>query len=96
MKKIKNMSQLREQKAILTARQLQAEKNVRLHWNNIKEEFKLVNLAAEAIDKITPQPATEKTGQKNILKNTLTYGLTLLAQKLADKADEKIKKAFKK
>ncbi len=90
------MGQLREQKAILAARQLQAEKNVRIHWNNLKEELRPVSLAAEAIDKITQHTGAEKTGQKSILKSTFTYGLTLLAHKIADVADEKLKKAFKK
>ena len=96
MKKIKNLGQLREQKALLAVRQLQAEKNVRIHWDNLKEELRPASLAAEAIDKITHEGTTEKKDQKNILKSTFTYGLTLLAQKLAEKADNKIKKAFKK
>jgi len=96
MKKIKSMSQLREQKAILAARQLQAGKNVRAHWANLKEELRPANLAVDAIERITNQAASEKTNRKNILKSTFTYGLTLLAQKLADKTEEKLKKAFKK
>lgn len=90
------MDQLREQKTILAARQLQAEKNVRMHWNNLKEELRPVNLAAGAIDTITNPASSEKTDQKSILKSTFTYGLSLLANKLATVADEKIKKVFKK
>jgi hypothetical protein len=93
--KIKNLEHLREQKAILAARQLQAEKNVRIHWSNLKEELRPGNLAAEAIDKIT-NPSSEKSGEKSILKSTFTYGLTLLAHTLADVADEKLKQFFKK
>jgi hypothetical protein len=96
MKKIKNLSHLREQKAILAARQLQAEKNVRLHWNNLKEELHPSHLAAEAIDRITHLAGAEKTTGKSILKSTFTYGLTLLAHKIADVADEKLKKVLKK
>lgn len=95
MKKIKNLGHLREQKAILAARQLQAEKNVRLHWNNLKDELKPGKLAAEAIDKITHR-SEEKTDEKNILKSTFTYGLTMLAHKLADVTEEKLSKIFKK
>ena len=95
MKKIKNLAHLREQKAILAARQLQAEKNVQLHWNNLKEELQPGNIAAEAIDKIVNHSA-EKKDEKNILKSTFTYGLTMLAHKLADVTDEKLKKIFKK
>ena len=90
------MNQLREQKTILAARQLQAEKNVRMHWNNLKEELRPVNLAADAIDIIINPASSEKTDQKSILKSTFTYGLSLLANKLATVADEKIKKVFKK
>lgn len=96
MKKIKNLGHLREQKAILAARQLQAEKNVRLHWNNLKEELHPSQLAAGAIDKITHLAEGEKPGEKNILKSTFTYGLTLLAHKIAEVADEKLKKVLKK
>ncbi len=90
------MSQLKEQKAALAARQLQAEKNVRVHWGNLKDEVRPTQLAIEAIDKITHQAANEKTDQKSILKSTFTYGLALLANKIADVADEKLKKVFKK
>lgn len=96
MKKIKNLGQLREQKAILAARQLQAEKNVRTHWNNLKDELRPTHLAAEAIDKLSHPACTEKTDKKNILKSTFTYGLNLLAEKIAEKADDKLKKVFKK
>lgn len=96
MKPIKNLGHLREQKAILAARQMQAEKNVRLHWNNLKEEFYPSHLAAEAIDKLTQLAAGEKTDEKNIIKSTFTYGLTLLAHKIAGVADEKLKKIFQK
>jgi hypothetical protein len=96
MKPIKNLGHLREQKAILAARQMQAEKNVRLHWNNLKEELYPSHLAAEAMDKLTQLAAGEKTDEKNIIKSTFTYGLTLLAHKIAGVADEKLKKIFTK
>lgn len=96
MKKIKNLGHLREQKAILAARQLQAEKNVRLHWNNLKEELYPAHLAAEAIDKITRLADHEKTDEKNIIKSTFTYGLTLLAHKIADIANGKFKEILNK
>jgi len=96
MKKIKNLAHVREQKAILAARQLQAEKNVRLHWNNLKEELYPSHLAAEAIDKLTHLAAGEKSGDNNILKSTFTYGLTLLAHKIAGLAGEKLKTVLKK
>jgi len=96
MKKIKNLGHLREQKAVLTARRLQAEKNVRLHWNNLKEEFYPSHLASEAISKLNHLASAEKQNDTNILKSTFTYGLTLLAHKLADVADEKFKKILKK
>lgn len=95
MKKIKNMGHLREQKAILEARRLQAEKNVRLHWNNFKEEFTPSSLASGTIHNLT-QAAMEKDDKKNILKSTFTYGLTLLAKKLVDAADDQLKKVLKK
>lgn len=96
MKKIKTMSHLREQKAILKARQLQAEKNVRIHWNNLKDELRPSNLSAGVFNKFTENGATEKHNRENILKSTFTYGLTLLVKKVTDVAEEKIKKIFKK
>lgn len=90
------MDQLREQKTILAARQLQAEKNVRLHWNNLKEELRPANMAAGALDTITHGAPAEKTDQNSVLKSIFTYGLSLLANKLAAVADEKIKKVFRK
>lgn len=96
MKTIKNLGHLREQKAVLAARRLQAEKNVRLHWNNLKEELYPSHLAAEALDKLTHLHTSENADGKSIFKSTFTYGLTLLAHKIAGVADEKLKKVFKK
>lgn len=85
MNKIKSMKQLREQKIRLEARRCQLEKDMRLHWNELKE-----GLHPGRIKK-------EQEGHNNsIIKNTVQYGLMLLAQKITGKAEEKIKKMFRK
>lgn len=96
MKQIKNMKQLQEQKREFSTNTLQAEENIRRRWSSLKESLKPGNLAEEAIDTITQNTTTDKLSESNVLKNTFTYGLTLLAQKFADKTAEKIKKLFKK
>lgn len=96
MKKIKNIKQLKEQKAILAARQLQAEKNVRLHWKNLIEELYPSKLAAEAIDRISHSATANTSNEGSVIKRTITYGLSLLAHKLAGMAEEKLKQVFSK
>jgi len=85
MDRIKSMKQLGEQKIRLEARRCRLEKDMRLHWNELKE-----GLHPGSIEK-------EQGGHNNrIVKNTVQYGLMLLTQKITGKAEEKIKKMFRK
>jgi hypothetical protein len=94
MKPIKSMQQLREQQRALADRRNRLEQDIRLHWSELKEQLHPSNIAKESIDHLLTDSTKESGG--SIVKNTVQYGLMLLAQKLSNKAAEQINKGFNK
>jgi hypothetical protein len=69
---------------------------IRNNWMQLKENAKPANIARETLVNILQhQPAEQPYGQQAI-KHSFTYGVALLAEKLADNAFEKVKAFFKK
>ena len=96
MKKIKSILQLREEKKLIKQRQAALEDKIRSNWNELKENLKPVNIAKEAIENVLHKKAAAFTNDRGFIKSALSYGITLLGKKLAEKAGEKLSKIFRK
>lgn len=96
MKKIKNKKHLRAEKRRLKIRQKELEKKIRSKWNELKECLRPVNIAKETFQKLVHNKTEENLEDESILKSTIKYGISLLAQKFTDKAGEKFEWLFKK
>ncbi len=72
------------------------EEKVRNNWHKLKETITPSTIAKGALNKVLQDKTEENMNGESVLKSTLTYGVSLLAKKLADKAEEKFDKLFKK
>lgn len=95
MKKIKSIQQLKAEKKRLRQRQAELEAAIRGNWSHLKEAVKPGNIAKDVFNKREKEDKTRAgENSEGIFKSTLSYGITLLAQKLADKAGNKLEKIF--
>jgi hypothetical protein len=96
MEKIRNMQQLQSKKKEIEMQQKALLEKIHNNWVQLKETAKPANIARETLVNILQhQPAQQHYGE-HALKHSFTYGVGLLAEKLADKAFEKVKSIFKK
>jgi Skp family chaperone for outer membrane proteins len=97
MKKIRSKQQLEDEKKRMQKEIVQLEEKIRSKWQELKQSLQPSALAKTALNKVIKNQ-TENTinGEESILKSTFTYGVSLLAKKLADKTEEKIDRIFKK
>jgi len=72
------------------------EHKIRRNWNELKECLEPGTVAKDSINKILETKTTGNLNGSSILKSTFTYGVSLLAKKMADKAFAKFGKASKK
>lgn len=96
MKKIKSIQQLRAEKKRLKQEVEERENTIRVNWLQLKETLKPANMAKGALSKVLNDKTADNMNGESVLKNTFTYGVSLLAKKIADKAGEKFDKLFKK
>jgi predicted nucleic acid-binding Zn-ribbon protein len=96
MKTIKNIQQLQSEKKRIKQQQQNLEDKIRSNWNELKESLKPANVAKGALSKVMQNNTADNINGESVLKSTFTYGASLLAKKMADKAGEKFNKIFKK
>lgn len=96
MKKIKSIKQLKEEKKRLKQQQIGLENKIQTSWNELKEQLKPANMATDTLNEVIKKGTASNLNDDSILKNTFTYGVTLLAKKIAEKAEIKLNKIFKK
>jgi len=96
MKKIKSIKQLRAEKRRMKQEQQDLEKKIRGNWQDVKEAFRPANMAKDAMNSMFKNRTGKNAEDDNILKNTFTYGISVLARKFADNAGERISRIFKK
>jgi hypothetical protein len=94
MKKIKSIHQLKAEKKRIKQRQAQLEDMIRSNWSALKEAVRPARLVKEAFGKAAENKAADNANGESILKSTFSYGMTLLAKKLADKAEKGLDKLF--
>lgn len=72
------------------------EEKVRSNWHQLKESITPSTIAKGALNKVLHDKTEDNMNGESVLKSTFTYGISLLAKKLADKAEEKFDHLFKK
>ncbi len=92
MKKIKSLKQLQAEKKLLQQRQEALEGKMRSNWNELKESMKPLNIAKHALGTVLKVGAATTLNGKGMVKNAVTYGVTLLANKFIDKWSNRFKK----
>lgn len=96
MKKIKSIKHLQAEKKRIQQQQEFLEQKIRNKWNDLKESMKPANLVTEGLNCSIKNKIKDHLDSDSVLKNTFTYGFTLLANNLLSKAGDKISKVFKK
>ncbi len=89
------MQQLQSKKKEIEMQQKALLEKIRNNWMQLKENLKPVNIAKESLSNILQHQPTEQPYGEHALKNSFTYGVGLLAERLADKAFEKMKTVLK-
>jgi cell division septum initiation protein DivIVA len=96
MKTIKSIKQLQAEKKRMTLRRQELEKRMGNNWAELKSCIQPANIAADTLNSTIKNKTAEKMEHDSILKSTFTYGITLLASKIVNKAGDKLNKLFKK
>lgn len=96
MKKIKSIRQLRAQKEHVSLRLDYLEQTMQQQWKELKQELKPAVIIKDSIGTLLRKKAEPDSENGGLLKSALTYGVSLLAGKLADKAQKKFIGVFKK
>lgn len=96
MKKIKSTHQLQAEKKRIKQRKLDSETKVRESWASLKASLKPAAIAGNTLNCLLTKGAASSLATDNIFRNTFTYAVTVMAQKLSEKAEEKFAAFFKK
>ncbi len=91
MKTIKNRSQIRDEKRRLRQRREDLEIRIRRQWQELKQELRPASIAGVALGSLM-RPAEGR----GVLRETLEYGLGLLAHKLVDTTGLRLGSLFRK
>ncbi len=96
MKKIKSIAQLRSEKTRLQEQEHQLEQAIREQWGDLKILLKPPHIAAGVLDCAIRNKTEDTLHSGSVLKNTLLYGITLLANKMLSKAGKKMSRVVNK
>ncbi|MGG9960813.1 hypothetical protein [Ferruginibacter sp. SUN106] len=96
MRKIKNIKQLLQEKQRIKLQQQELERKLQYQWEELKECAKPSSIAANTFSAVLRNTIENKSGNQNLLKNIFSFGATILTDKLAEKAGEKISHLFQK
>jgi hypothetical protein len=96
MRKIKSIKQLLTEKKRIKLREEELEKKIRSNWSELKESIKPAAIAKDIFSKVMRDKTEDNVNGESVLKSTFTYGMSLLAKKITDKAGDKFSKFFKK
>ncbi len=96
MRKIKSIKQLQNEKKRIKLRGEELENKIRGNWSELKECVKPAAIAKDTFSKVMRDESGDNVNGESVLKSTFTYGISLLAKKIADKAGMRFDKMFKK
>lgn len=94
MKKIKSIKQLRAQKEHMKKRLEELEYRMQQQWKELKQDLKPSSIIRDTIGTILKKKSEAGFLSGGLLKSAFTYGVSLLAGKLADKARAKYGKVL--
>jgi citrate synthase len=96
VKKIKSIKQLKAEKKRLKQRQAELEEEIRNKWNGLKENLKPMNIVKGTLNGIMKSRTEDNLYGEGFVRNAITYGVTVLANKLLNKAGSMLGKGLKK
>lgn len=94
MRKIKSIKQLQAEKKRIKQQQTLVEDKISLKWKELKERLRPLNITRDAIESILRKTASYDMNSEVIIKNSLYYGIALLATKLVESASEQLSNIF--
>jgi hypothetical protein len=86
MKKIKHIKDIQQEKMRLRLQQLEEEKAIRSHWNELKESMRPGVLLRSKLSEL----AHKKTTETPLLTSLVTFGAGYLTRRLTGMASEKV------
>jgi len=89
MKKIKSIKQLRVQKEQMHHHLDCLEHSMQQQWRELKHGLTPSNIIKESIGNILTSKTESGFGKRTLLTSALSYGISLLAGKLVNKASRK-------
>jgi hypothetical protein len=96
MMKIKSIKQLRAQREHINHRLDYLEHSMQQQWRDVKHGLIPSNIIKESVGNFLKSKTEPGFGKGSLLKGLFTYGVSLLAGKLADKARRKFSAGEKK
>jgi hypothetical protein len=96
MKKIRSIKQLKAEKKRVKQRQVELEDRIRSNWKDLKENLKPVNMVKDTLSRVIKSRTEDNLYGDGFMRNAITYGVTILANKFLNKAGPRLGKAFKK
>jgi len=96
MKKIKSIKQLKAEKKRIKHRQAELEDKIRSNWKELKENLKPVNIVKDTLSSVMKGRAENNIYGDGFVRNAITYGITVLANKFLNNAGTRVGKVFKK
>ena len=95
MKKIKSTKQLKYQKKLIKQRQAELEEKIRNNWKELKEDLRPLNIAKDALSSVIKRKTEGNLYGDGFVRNAITYGVTVLANKFLNKAGDKLGRRFR-
>jgi hypothetical protein len=96
MNKIHSLQQLEIEKGRLENRSKELELKIKAGWYQLKHDFDPVVMAKETYNAYISKKIEKKIESEKMMDKTLTYGITLLAEKAMMIINKKLGKFFSK
>jgi hypothetical protein len=93
---IKSIKQLKAEQNRIKKEAEILEKKIKNNWDSLKLYLQPEQIAKDTFNAIMNHKTAENLKSDSVLKSTFTYGVTVLAQKIAAKAQGKFANFFKK
>ncbi|NND33690.1 MAG: hypothetical protein HKN76_13965 [Saprospiraceae bacterium] len=87
---IRSVKQLQKERIKVFQRQQDLESKMLKTWEDLKDYLTVKKAAKRTLSKILDKKTQENLNGHGILKSAFTYGVSVLARRLADNAEEKI------